>query len=649
ANTGHLEFIFNIQPDLPAYLIGDSLRLSQVLTNLLSNAFKFTDEGGVVELGIRSVGPIAGSLVTLRFSVRDTGIGMSEEEQSRLFQPFSQADSSTTRRYGGSGLGLVISQRLVEAMGGKLSATSSPGKGSTFGFTLALPVALDAPQSAEPPKTIGRRVLVVDDQAEARAVIRQMLEYHKCSVYEAQSGEAAIQAVITAEERDEPFDFILIDWLMPGGLNGTETCIALETMRTKGELRHVRPPLLMVSAYQKHEVALPPDMPIGFLPKPVNARALYNALVGSDTDKPRARRDTTTGASPPPDLSGCELLLVEDNDINQEVAQLLLEATGASVRTASNGREALETVSKQTPDLILMDLQMPVMDGFEATRCLRQSGYSGKIIALSAAVMEDDRRRAKEAGVDAHLGKPIDSAQVYESLCEYLSRPPTAPDPSRVQALVPENQDSARRDDPEAKQHEGTLLPDRLPGFDLEKGLERLQGNEVLYARLLGNLGRKLQSDFAPLVGYLRSGNTMAAQPIAHTLRGTAGTLAAVELQKLAEEIDRDLKDSRSVEEHSVAALEQALDAAQQVLSAMDQKKDTVTESVGDADAVQTLTRTLEKSELVEDHVLDSALLWLRAQGHDGSDLEAQISQLDFEGALLTLAAMTSAKPDQTT
>ncbi len=653
ANTAHLEFIYNIQPDLPAYLLGDSLRLSQVLTNLLSNAFKFTDEGGLVELGIKMVQPVSDGTATLRFSVRDTGIGMSEEEQVRLFQPFSQADSSTTRRYGGSGLGLVISRRLVEAMGGELGVSSSPGKGSTFYFTLALAVVPDAPQSVACPESVGGRVLVVDDQAEARAVIRQMLEYQEFSVDEADSGEAAIQAVSAAEKREEPFDFILIDWLMPGGMNGTETCNALEAMRRKGELRSVRPPLLMVSAYQKHEVDLPPDLPVDFLPKPVNARRLYSALAGSEGGEPPARGATTTGASRPPDLSGCELLLVEDNQINQEVAQLLLEATGAGIRTASNGREALDAVRKQTPDLILMDLQMPVMDGFEATRQLRQSGYRGKIIALSAAIMEDERRRATEAGVDAHLGKPIDSAQIYEALSNHLSAPQAAPDRLPASGLIPENPDSARRDDPETKQRGGTLLPPRLPGFDLEQGLDRLQGNEVLYARLLGNLAQKLQGDFAPLVTHLRSGNTEAAQPIAHTLRGTAGTLAAVELQKLAEEIDRRLKEGRSVEEHRIAALEQALNATRQTLAALalNEKKEKASGAAGegDADAVQALRRTLEKSELIEDPLLESALRWLRGQGHDCSGLEAQISQLEFEAALATLAAMTTATPDKTT
>jgi len=300
AHSRELEFVYTIPHDLPASLVGDSLRLSQVLTNLLSNAFKFTEDGGRVELGIQSVGPEREGHARLCFSVHDTGIGMSEEQRSRLFQPFSQADTSTTRKYGGTGLGLVISRRLAEAMGGELEVISTPGEGSTFRFTVELPV----------------------------------------------------------------------------GHGGTHTVTC-----------------------------------------PVEAAAV--------------QRDTNTHHGQPPNLEGCELLLVEDNEINQEVARLLLEPTGARVRLAENGAEAVEAVRGHTPDLILMDLHMPVMGGLEATRTLRGEGYTGPIIALSAAVMDDDRKQAREAGMDAHLGKPIDSAALYNLLRERLGVPESTPQPAR--------------------------------------------------------------------------------------------------------------------------------------------------------------------------------------------------------------------------
>ncbi|TCO76735.1 PAS domain-containing hybrid sensor histidine kinase/response regulator [Chromatocurvus halotolerans] len=643
ANAAKLEFIYNIQPDLPACLVGDSLRLSQVLTNLLSNAFKFTEEGGLVELGIHSVRPVSDGNARLRFSVRDTGIGISEDAQSRLFKAFSQADSSTTRRYGGSGLGLVISRRLVEAMGGELRVSSRPGEGSRFYFTLDMDVAPGAGSSRDCVRLQGRRTLIVDDQPDSRAAIRQLLHHYGCSTHEADCGENAIASVMTAEKENRPFDFILIDWLMPGGMNGAETCEKLERMRCSGQLRQVRPPLLMVSAYQKDEVTLPDGVAIEFLPKPVDASSLYDALIRAETRGKPAHTQPMLTASKPPDLAGHELLLVEDNEINQEVAQLLLESTGARVRTVNNGLEAVEAVSERTPDLIFMDLQMPVMDGFEATRILRQTGYSGPVVALSAAVMDDDRERAKAAGMDAHLGKPIDTLELYAVLLEQLATVGTA----RRRSRAPQAQSAGRHADSSKGRGTADVLPAHLPGFDLDKGLERLAGNEALYVSLLLDLHRKLQTDYAQLGSHLRSGNTQAAGHLAHALRGVAGTLAAVSLQSLAGDIDEALKQGQAVEETRIEALEQALEDSEQALRALASAEEQTPSQTGSAGAVPELRRLLENSELVEDAVLQEALAWLRSHNHNCSELEAQVAQFEFEQALQTLDAMTISTLDR--
>ena len=414
-----LEFLFDIKPDIPQPLVGDSLRLSQVLTNLLSNAIKFTDPGGVVELGIRATAPASSEHITLRFKVRDTGIGMSAEDAARLFRPFTQVDSSTTRRHGGTGLGLVISRRLVEKMGGELTVDSEPGEGSTFSFILTLPIGTEYNRSVEAPSIQGGRALIVDDQAAAREVVRELLHYRDVATEEAESGEAAIDKVVAAERRGQPFDFILMDWDMPGGMNGSETCEALEQMRRNGELEQTGPPILMVSAYEKDEISLPEGLTADFLSKPVTASSVYNALMRVESGAGVVRERPSVDA-PVPALGDYSILLVEDNDTNREVAELLLEKSGARIRAVENGAEALEAVRSDRPDLIFMDLQMPVMDGFEATRALRDEGYSGPIIALSAAVMDDDRQEAEEAGMDAHLAKPIESEQLYALLVEYL-------------------------------------------------------------------------------------------------------------------------------------------------------------------------------------------------------------------------------------
>ena len=633
-HTRQVEFLYDIQPDLPSSLVGDSLRLSQVLTNLLSNAFKFTNEGGLVKLGIYSTEPARGDHVGLRFSVSDTGIGMSEEQLARLFQPFSQADISTTRQYGGTGLGLVISRRLVEAMGGELSVASTPGEGSTFQFSVELPIGQETRKATKCPDTRGHRVLIVDDHEEARAILRQMLQFCDFATEEVASGEASLEVVAAAERRNEPFDFILMDWHMPGGMNGAETCGALEQMRRRGELQQTRSPLLMVSAYQKDEVNLPEGLTTDFLAKPLDASMLYDALVRAETGNPRLRQ-RPADSRPPPDLDGCELLLVEDNEINQEVAQLLLEATEAHVRVAENGAKAVESVLDRPPDLVLMDLQMPVMDGYEATRRLRTEGYTGPIIALSAAVMDDDRQRASDAGMDAHLGKPIDSEQLYAKLRAFLAAPESAQQPT-VATSAPVAADSD--ESPSLLQGQGGL-PAHLPGFDLQQGLRQLAGDETVYIRLLRGLRSKICSDYAPLVDHLRSGDVEAARRIAHTLKGTAGTLGGVDLWRLAEEIDITLKGGGTVEEGRIKALERVLNEAEQALGELE-SNDQLAVSVGTAQAVPRLRSYMENSELVDESIVQEAAAWLREQGHDTAALEAHIAQLEYDEALRILDAM---------
>ena len=629
ADAKQLELLYDIQPDLPQTLIGDSLRLSQVLTNLLGNAIKFSEPGGVIKLGIRSTEPRGNGRVSLQFSVHDTGIGLSKEQITRLFQPFSQADSSTTRRYGGTGLGLVISRRLVEAMGGELIVESEPGAGSTFSFVLSLPIGPEARRSTDCPDISGARILIVDDQKEARVVMRELLQFCGFSTNEAASGEEAIRMVVTAEQRGAPFDFILMDWMMPGGMNGTETCEVLERMRQQGDLRQTRAPILMISAYRRDEIMPPEGLVTDFLSKPVTASALYDALICAESGTRRTRIGSV-GVSRPPALHGYAILLVEDNEINQEVARLLLEQTGAHVRLAENGAEAVEAVQVEAPDLILMDLQMPVMDGFEATRVLRQGGFSSPIIALSAAVMDADRQRAREAGVDAHLGKPIDSEKLYALLRQSLGIPATQP-----------QEHSAAEGIDEAVATTKGLLPERLPGFDLERGRRQLVGNEALYLRLLTGFRDKLHSEYAPLVEHLRAGASEPAQRLSHTLKGVAGTLAAVELHQLAEQINDALKQGQAVDDGLIDALEQALGDTQERLAALGQLEQASVS--GSMDAVEALREHLENSEFIDETMLREALAYLRGRGLATEALEITVEQMAFDDALRLLDELLNA------
>ncbi len=626
AHAGGLELLYDVQPDLPRALVGDDLRLSQVLGNLLANATKFTERGGTVELGIRATGPVTDGQATLRFFVRDTGIGMSEEQLARLFRPFSQADTSTTRKYGGTGLGLVISRRLVEAMGGKLEVESVPDEGSTFAFNLTLPLGQDRQAIVECPETTGRRVLIVDDQASARKIMRELLHHCHYFTEEADSGEAAVEQVVAAERRGEPFDFILMDWMMPGGMNGSETCEALECLRQRGELKRTRPPILMVSAYARDEITLPEGLTTDYLAKPITASSLYDALVRAEGGGPP---DRAPQAARVPKLGGHRVLLVEDNEINQEVGRELLEKTGARVTTADNGAEAVEAVRAEKPDLVLMDLQMPVMDGFDATRNLRADGYTGPVLALSAAVMEEDRQRARDAGVNGHLGKPVDSTELYAALASHLDASTTEPTPGK------EEEDSST-----------PALPATLPGFDPARGLRHFGGDAALYSRQLHNFRDRLVSDYEPLIGHLHASRDDDAHRLAHNLKGVAGTLAATTLQSLAEQIDRLIKDGDPVSAGLIHRLETAFrEASQSLANLPDIAQDN---AAGSVHAVATLRQQLEASELIEEETLREALAWLRGRGLDCERLEAQVQRMAFDEALQTLDELTPGQgPDQ--
>ena len=413
-----LELFFHVAPDVPYMLSGDSLRIGQVLTNLISNAVKFTHEGAV-KLFVRQTGQTEQG-VTLQFEVQDTGIGMDREQLERLFTPFTQADSSTTRKYGGTGLGLVISSRIVAAMGGALEVESVPDEGSVFRFELEL--ALAGEQTA--PSFCGflesKKILVVDDREEARVILEEMLTSCNMRVELAAGGEEAIEKVLNADKAGEPFEVILMDWKMPG-LNGLEASRKIRELAGAGSLQRETPSILMVSAYNLEDIGIGEDEEIDFIPKPVTASSLFEALTRAATGDTgnRATVFAQSARIEAPVFSGLRVLLVEDNELNQEVAYNLLIQTQADVDIAQNGVEAVSMVKEQSYDMIFMDLQMPEMDGYEATRIIRKSDPDMPIIALTAGVMQEDRKRAQEAGLNEHLTKPIQTEELYRTMRTY--------------------------------------------------------------------------------------------------------------------------------------------------------------------------------------------------------------------------------------
>jgi signal transduction histidine kinase/DNA-binding response OmpR family regulator len=421
-----VELLFALPEDLPGALLGDPLRLSQVLVNLGSNAIKFTERGEVV-VRIQPTEAAPGR-ARLRFSVEDSGIGMTEEQCERLFRPFEQADSSTSRRYGGTGLGLAISRHLVRLMGGQIEVRSQPGAGSTFAFELGfdLPASQDTtPGIASLRGSLAAaRVLVVDDNHTARIVLSEMASALGPTVEVAEDGASALRAVAHARQRGAPFDIVLLDWRMPG-MDGVACARAL-THRGAGP----PPVILMTTAFSRDllldELQREHVSVAGVLVKPVTPSTLFEVCAEAlgrpaQLDSRANVRDAAL-VSHRGLLEGKRVLLVEDNDINIELARELLGEAGIVVTVAQDGREALRRLAEQRFDIVLMDCQMPVMDGYEATRAIRAQPHlqSLPIIAMTANAMSGDRELALAAGMNDHIPKPIDVAAMFNTLQRWL-------------------------------------------------------------------------------------------------------------------------------------------------------------------------------------------------------------------------------------
>jgi len=425
ASAKGLELIFNVDQNVPNFLVGDPLRLGQILLNYISNSVKFTSSGEITA-GVRCV-ENHGDAVTLRFEVHDTGIGLSEEQQSRLFQSFQQADGSITREYGGTGLGLAIAKTLAELMGGSVGVTSVLGQGSTFWFTARLGKQARAKAAARMSMhdLAGRRVLVVDDGDGAREVFAQMLSAMSFRVQAAASGAAAVEAVRDATE--DPFEIVFVDWRMPE-MDGIETCARIK------KLRLARAPLLVLVTAHDREEAFKGASDVGcetVLIKPVTPSVLFDTIVRVLRLEASPDRHPSVEASPSAEareatenLRGARVLLVEDNLFNQEVATEILQGLGVEVDVADNGAIAVEKVTKGEYDAVLMDVQMPVMDGLTAAKEIRCLGWDHlPIIAMTANVMQQDRDRCFAAGMNDHLAKPVDPKMLASMLVKWLRRP----------------------------------------------------------------------------------------------------------------------------------------------------------------------------------------------------------------------------------
>jgi two-component system sensor histidine kinase/response regulator len=535
AHDKGLEFLMDVAEDIPPALRGDPLRLSQIITNLVNNAVKFTERGEVhvkAELLERT-----GEKVKLRFCIQDTGQGMTKEQAARLFQPFMQADSSTTRKHGGTGLGLTICKRLVELMGGQVWLESEPGVGSRFLFTVWMGVGSSTGRSRVIPEQMrALRVLVVDDNSAAREVLADALKGIAKQVDVVSSGAEAVAAVKQCDT-DKPYEVVFMDWRMPG-MDGAQ---ATRVIKEDSQLSRI-PAVIMVTAFGRDEVREEADKAHvdGFLVKPVTRSMLVDSLVnlfatGAAEVAPAPVSTDEHGGR----VVGARILLTEDNEINQQIAVELLEGAGALVQVANNGREAVEKLSQAVYDLVLMDLQMPVMDGFQATAKIRSDPRFAKlpIIAMTAHATVEERQKCLDAGMDDHISKPIDPVAMFETIGHHY-RP-----------------GSSRKTDisaPQPSKPAGEVLPD-LPGIDVVLGLKRVAGNRKLYFKLLRDFYRDYPAAVQKIEEAIVGKRDEEALRLAHTLKGVAGNLGAMDLYTAAEEVESALKAGEA--EKAVAGL----------------------------------------------------------------------------------------------
>ncbi len=639
-----LELLFHTASEVPMHIIGDPLRLSQILINIVNNAVKFTDKGEVVvSITAKEVRP---DRATLHFAVRDTGIGLKAEQIRSLFRPFTQADASTTRKFGGTGLGLAISRRLTNLMGGDIWVESEPEKGSTFNFILTF--------SYLPEKNVdpliqstdlrGMKVLVVDDNDTFQSIIKAMLESFSFEVKTASSGWEAIDLLEKAMDASEPFKLVLMDWKMPK-MDGLEASRQIKRNKRLSKT----PTIIMVTAFGREEVMRKAEEIglDGFLTKPVNRSLLFDSIMesfGKPGERKKQRKSVVTADSAIlAALKYIKVLLVEDNLTNQDVARGLLQSVGVKVTVVNNGKEALDALEGAAFDAVLMDIQMPVMDGYEAARCIRSRETGGRklpIIAMTANVLRDDREKAKAAGMNDQVDKPISPSDLYATLAKWV-----APALFLSGREVPAFRSAAKVGiDPQIKS---------VPGLDVADGLGRFQGDREMYCRALQRFAQENSDVAERIADDAANGDLESAVRSAHTLKGLAGTIGAGELAVAARNLETRLSSEPGrVSRDDLAGVQrrvdQTIDAIGTVIKALRQpgKKDDPPSEPADMHSLLSKLDALE-ALLREDSFEANAMISQIARlsravqmAEDIKPLKEAVEGYDYPAALDQLSAV---------
>ncbi|MES9965956.1 MAG: response regulator [Sedimenticola sp.] len=624
-----LELLFSTDPEIPKSLIGDPLRLEQVLLNLIGNAIKFTEQGQVI---VSSKTVTSNGVIRLLFEVKDSGIGMTREETEGLFQAFSQADVSTTRRYGGTGLGLAICKKLVERMNGNIRVESAPGEGSTFSFTVELGIEEGAEdkQLVIPKDLEGKSVLIADDNQTAREILDEIATSFKLKTSLVSTGREAVTAAEAAARTGNAFDVLLIDWRMPD-INGIE---AYQQISANTEITPT-PKTIMVTAYGREEIRHEAEQAgmDDFLIKPVTSSTLFDSLMNAfsiehETQGP-SRDEHSSKAST--DIRGAKILLVEDNEVNLQMARELLQIAGVEVVVATNGREAVDMTLETELDAILMDIQMPVMDGFKATQAIRDNPRQRElpVIAMTANAMAGDREKCLDAGMNDYVAKPIDPDELFGVLAKWIK--PTA----SGKAVTSPVEDEIQTDAPP--------LPE-VPGIDVPEGLRRIGGNRDAFLRLLTTFREQEKLTPEKVIQALQVDDQEEARRLAHSLKGAAGNIGAAVLRESAKAVEFAISERQPDEvlQQLIDAmsrdLKQAMDGIDVLLSSRPMEPSTTAPGISDEELLDVLHQL---SPMLHEGETDAAQLLPdlnRSTGSEQLDLalkkvRSMINDYDFESA----------------
>ena len=638
ASEKGLELIFDLAPDVPFVLRGDPMRLGQILINYGNNAVKFT-ERGEIKIIVR-VQERTETDALLYFAIRDSGIGLNEEQISRLFQSFQQADASTTRRYGGTGLGLAICKNLAALMQGEVGVESTPDKGSTFWFTARLGISQSQRRKLVPSKDLhGLRLLVVDDNEAALQSLAETLEQMTFRVDKAESGQAAVVAVRQAVEQGQPYAMVLVDWMMPG-MNGIDTIASIRALNIVP-----LPKVALATAHGRQEVMHQADAADidTVLIKPIGASLLFDALMralGNPDDAGAVRvvkPDTSMEALSP--IRGARILLAEDNAINQQVATEILIDAGFQVEVADNGKIALNMVESGEYDIVLMDMQMPVMGGVDAAQLIRrQSKFANlPIIAMTANVMQADRDRCFEAGMNAFVAKPIEPDELFRVLLKWI--------PARATAAQPPDEATGASEEASPANH----FPSHIAGLDTTVGLRRMMGKKQRYLSILRSFCETKDHTDIEIRRAWESGDQEGAIRLAHTVKGLAGQIGAHGLQESAQALEHALIEGANDSAIDVRlnafarTLADQISAILRALSAQPKVPvDAVVAEEFTADQQQVILRQLAKLLANDDAkaerlIGDNTALLMACMPERFRELRQAVREYDFEQALALL------------